>query len=634
LQEEFIIDKESEDMNPTDGDHGSKSHLSSSSSPLTASKVQFFPEAKDGKPSEASSHPAELSDVSNTNNSNSDHPSSRSTAICVSDEIVGVRENSKPVPFPNATSLNEDHDSTLAPSTNTIDESQLLSETAIHVNSASNDNSTKSRFRAARAVLPGAVASSPTNSTTASTGTDRLPQEGISHLLPVSQYPTALSLEEQNFHDDIGIVEDEGDNGASESFFKKNDNATSDETPCIVIAEVVKDEATLDQNERKRIVEETIESITNQAATAEVVTLEGDKSSHKYRAVILVLTFIVIVFVVVLVVVLKTRDSDTTNDLTTAPTLSPTSYLDPSVFRTIEELYRAVDAYRMSFWNDTNQSSFESSEVALRYGYPISSWNVSLITNFSWVFDVTRFAADIPWEFNEDLGNWDVSNAELMVGMFANAYEFQGLGLENWNVGRVRDFSSMFMYSGFNVTVSGWDTSNAENMDNMFAGAYSFNDDLSMWNVSQVRSMNSMFYYASSFEGSGLEYWDVQYVRDFSSMFSGATKFNGNVSSWNTSNAEITDSMFSYAAIFNDNLSFWDVSKVTNMVAMFSSASAFTGGGIANWDVSKVTAMDAMFSSAVLFDEDLSQWDVSQVLSLSAMVSTFCPCFLSYLARH
>jgi surface protein len=513
--------------------------------------------------------------------------------------------------------MNEEQDNALVPSSNANTESQLPSETTM--NNSSNSNSTKSRFRAARSPpLPaaiGAFAMSPTRHTTSSIGSDsdsmlsgerNLQNEDEFSSNPYEENP----LNDTNQLESGTLIDIAGEESI---------------TPCIVNAEVVGDEATLDPNERRRIVEETIESFTNQAVTAEVVNVDGDKSSRKYRAVILILMFIVIVFVVVLVAVLKSRGSEATS----APTMSPTPYVDPSVFYTIEELYEAVDAYRMSSWNETNQSSFESSEVAMRYGYPIASWNVSLITNFSRVFDPKRLAPDIDWEFNEDLGNWDVSNAESMMGMFMNAIEFRGLGLENWNVGKVWDFSYMFMNSGFNGTLSGWNTSNAEILDSMFATTKAFNDDLSMWDVSRVHSMNGMFYDAAMFEGVGLEYWDVRTVRDFSFLFSNAFMFNGSLSGWNTSNVEIMDRMFADAVIFNDDLSLWDVSKVTSMISMFSFASAFTGDGIGNWDVSKVTSIDNMFSGAVVFDGDVSQWDVSRLSTLSATVSIFGFVFLA-----
>lgn len=480
-----------------------------------------------------------------------------------------------------------------AASCNNTEEAPLQST----VTFPSESSNTKARFRAARAVTPGAIAASSTH------GTD-----------------TSIPSESGTLPD---IVGKEDEHSEFESYLSGDDDATTIPAAVIVTAEVVEGDTMMHQSERKRIMQEAIQTITDQAVAAEVVDQDSDKSSRKYRTVILILISVVIVVVVVLVlvIVLTTRSSDSPKDITGSPTLSPTPFLDDSVFRTMEQLYQAVDAYRMLSWNESNQSSFQTSDVALRYGYPISSWNVSLVKNFSYEFDPSRFSPDIPWEFNEDLGDWDVSNAEAMVGMFANAYEFQGIGLENWNVSKVKDFSYMFSNSGFIGTISEWDTSNAEVMNFMFRDNINFNSNLSLWDVSRVHSMFGLFSGALSFEGIGLEHWNVHSVRDFTEMFSFAHMFNGSLSGWNTSSAETMQGLFNYASIFNDNLSLWDVSRVTNMITMFSGAAAYAGDGIASWDVSKVEAMEYMFAEAVLFDGDVSNWDVSQLLSLSFMVS-------------
>jgi surface protein len=502
---------------------------------------------------------------------------------------------------------------------------------------------TKRRFRAARAVVPGAMGSSTNNSpgappsdiddaTFGELSTVRrsfaASSEGQSEDLESFNISEELSMISYRYRRESGTLPDTvgeaGEHDEFEAYTIGDVDAMSLSPPRIVTAEIVVDGANMDQSERRRIVQETIQSISNQAVTAEVVQQVGDKSARKYLVVILMLICIVIVFVVVLMVVLTTLASGSSKGIVDAPTVntpSPTPFVDDSVFRTMDELYQAVDAYLILTSNSSTQSLVETSDVALRYGYPMSSWNVSLIKNFSWVFDPTRaFTRDSLWEFNEDLGDWDVSNAEAMVGMFTNAYEFEGVGLENWNVSKVRDFSYMFMDSGFNRSISRWDTSNAELMVSMFAGVFAFNDDLSMWNVSRVQTMSSMFSGAASFEGIGLEQWDVGNVRDFSGLFLMCSMFNGIISDWDTSNAELMDSMFSDALIFNGNLSSWDVSNVTDMSNMFFSASSFAGDGISNWDVSKVTAMDGMFGATYAFNGDVSQWDISRVVDLSSMV--------------
>jgi surface protein len=481
---------------------------------------------------------------------------------------------------------------------------------------------TKTLFRSARAITPGAVAAAPTNGANTSVYSIDGDDESFHASAELSRSSFISRRESGTLP---GLVGEEGEHCELESYVSSDDDVTTTIPPQgIVTAEVVEgDSMMIDQSERRRIVQETIQTISSQAVAAEVVHHNSEKSVRNYRAVILLLIFVVIIFavVLVLVIVLTTRKSDSAKDITYTPTLSPTPFVDDSVFRTMEELYEAVDAYRMLTWNESNHSLFETSNVSLRYGYPISSWNVSMVTNFSYVFDTTRFADDILWEFNEDLGDWDVSNAEEMVGMFANAYAFQGIGLEHWNVGKVKDFSYMFSTTALNGTISGWDTSNAESMEGMFYVAANFNDDLSSWDVSRVKSMSLMFSSALAFEGSGLEQWNVRRVRDFSYIFSAAYMFNGTLSGWNTSSAENMEGMFSDASIFNDNLSSWDVSRVTNMFGMFLAAVAYTGDGIDSWDVSKVEVMDNMFYNAVSFNGDVSRWEFSRLLAFSLMVS-------------
>ena len=87
-----------------------------------------------------------------------------------------------------------------------------------------------------------------------------------------------------------------------------------------------------------------------------------------------------------------------------------------------------------------------------RYG-PIASWDVSEVTNLSWLF-INQAG------FNEDLSRWDVSNVVKMNGMFAGATSYNG------------DLSS-------------WDVSNVVNMDSMLSGATSFDRQLGgAWSTS------------------------------------------------------------------------------------------------------------------------------------------------------
>ena len=60
--------------------------------------------------------------------------------------------------------------------------------------------------------------------------------------------------------------------------------------------------------------------------------------------------------------------------------------------------------------------------------------------------------------FNQPIGNWDVSNVKFMAGMFCNA-------------------------TTFNQPIDNWDVSNVQDMSWMFHGAKSFNQPLNSWDI-------------------------------------------------------------------------------------------------------------------------------------------------------
>ena len=68
--------------------------------------------------------------------------------------------------------------------------------------------------------------------------------------------------------------------------------------------------------------------------------------------------------------------------------------------------------------------------TALTYGQ-INTWNVSLINDMSMVF-INKDS------FNDDIGNWDVSNVTNMMGNGASSFNQD---LFNWDVSSVTDIS-------------------------------------------------------------------------------------------------------------------------------------------------------------------------------------------------
>ena len=75
----------------------------------------------------------------------------------------------------------------------------------------------------------------------------------------------------------------------------------------------------------------------------------------------------------------------------------------------------------------------------------MNDWDVSLITDFSSLFEQFEFAS----VFNEDIGEWDVGNGKDFDYMFSGAFVFnQDIG--NWNVAKGENFVRMErQYVGF-----------------------------------------------------------------------------------------------------------------------------------------------------------------------------------------
>ena len=186
---------------------------------------------------------------------------------------------------------------------------------------------------------------------------------------------------------------------------------------------------------------------------------------------------------------------------------------------------------------------------------------------------------------------------------------------------RITDMSNMFYNCNapdFNQAIGNWDVSNVTNMNRMFnteCGLYTFDQDLSFWDVSNVTDMSGMFYAADAFN-QDLSNWDVSSVTDMSSLFSNS-QFNQDISNWDVSSVTDMSSLFS-SSQFDQPIANWNTNNVTNMNYMFHNANSFNQD-IGNWDVSNVNSMRGMFYGGIPFSRDIGNWDVSSVTDMSYM---------------
>ena len=105
-------------------------------------------------------------------------------------------------------------------------------------------------------------------------------------------------------------------------------------------------------------------------------------------------------------------------------------------FESTEELRAAVDRY-------DGKDKYDA-QLARTYGWPIGSWCVSNIQDFSELFyGYANFNEDLYANFNEDLDGWDTSKATNMGIMFGGAGSFNG-NVTTWDTSSVQTMASMF----------------------------------------------------------------------------------------------------------------------------------------------------------------------------------------------
>ena len=237
----------------------------------------------------------------------------------------------------------------------------------------------------------------------------------------------------------------------------------------------------------------------------------------------------------------------------------------------------------------------------------VNTWDVSAITDMSFLFKMT--------DFNEDISRWDTSNVTIMEGMFASCTFNQPLP---WNVSKVTNMKEMF--SGQFVGVFNqplvWDVSSVVTMEGMFADNKTFNQPL-VWNtsslvncknmfnrsiynqplsldVSKVENMEGMFY-LSQFNQPLV--WDTSSVTNMKDMFR-QCPFNQPLP-WDVSNVITMEGMF-YSSPFNQDISGWNIGNVTNMKDMFHYSKFYQN--ISGWNVEKVSESTNMFRNNPMGD--------------------------------
>ena len=196
----------------------------------------------------------------------------------------------------------------------------------------------------------------------------------------------------------------------------------------------------------------------------------------------------------------------------------------------------------------------------------------SLVTDLSRLYNQDYFQNN----FNQPIGNWDVSNVVTMQEMFVGSPFNQDIS--KWDVRKVINMGWMFQSSSFNQPIGNWDVKNVSRMNVMFMRT-PFNQPLSNWNVSSVTNMSGMF--AGTPFNQPIGNWNVSSVNNMSGMFA-LTPFNQPIGNWNVSNVTNMGGMFEESS-FNQNISKWCVFNIISEPPSFSTNSPLISGHKPKW---------------------------------------------------
>lgn len=243
------------------------------------------------------------------------------------------------------------------------------------------------------------------------------------------------------------------------------------------------------------------------------------------------------------------------------------------------------------------------------FNQPIGNWNTSKVTDMKFMLCGAN-------SFNQPIGNWITDSVNNMSGLFGDATIFNQ-PIANWNITNVKDISYMFAgANGFNQPINNWNTSNVTNMRFVFGQAYSFNQPLNNWNTTNVKDMSSMFQQSNFNQSIGN--WNTSNVTEMSFMFAYTDSFNQPIGNWNITNVKNLNGMFNEAQAFNQPINNWNTANAVHMGQMFEGAISFNQP-LNNWNTTNVTSMSAMFNKAISFNHSLGNWNLISLMGNQSM---------------
>jgi surface protein len=264
-------------------------------------------------------------------------------------------------------------------------------------------------------------------------------------------------------------------------------------------------------------------------------------------------------------------------------------------------------------WDTSNVKDMRSMfDSAKSFNRPISNWNVSNVTNMSYMFRGCINLGKLDGGFEGDLFRLDGSVVD---------FGLTGDDLYNaWTPKKCRNMSNMFSgCTWFNSLVKNWSTTSVTTMRDMFSDCLEFNQDVNS-DVLFYDNILDLLYDRSTLENSNSAI--LNYVGIFSVIYEYLT--DGEEFSFKKGDliyVEV-DSQASYFKFIGDNSITMKKEFDISWAEKWENLNSLNWQEFSrqeSWDVSSVKDMSSMFRSCFKFNKSLSEWNTSSVTNMSYM---------------
>ena len=241
----------------------------------------------------------------------------------------------------------------------------------------------------------------------------------------------------------------------------------------------------------------------------------------------------------------------------------------------------------------------------------LAKFNTSKVLNMSGMFEGCLILTDL------NIKSFDTSQVKDMSFMFAVCESFSTIDLSHFNTSNVTTMESMF---NGNYGSSFRDYSRVHN--NNFSKIIG----LESWDVSKVKSMRQMFYYCEGLSTIDLNHWNPVSLLYIDSMFQRAGLTSIDITNFNSPNLKTMYQMFMQCySLKKVNITGMNVSNVTKMSGIFMYDSSLTEANLSGWKTDSAQDMNGMFLyCSYLRKVDLSNFNTTKVTNMSGF---FEECF-------